>query len=51
MTSLQGTLALGLLGLLLIPTAAGAQIPDTFTNLRLLDPDIEKERLVGTRKN
>jgi len=51
MTSLQGQLAFGLLGLLLIPTAAGAQIPDTFTNLRLLDPDIEKERLVGTMKN
>lgn len=51
MTSLQGQLAFGLLGLLLIPAAAGAQIPDAFTNLQLLDPDIEKERLVGTMKN
>ena len=30
---------------------SSAQVPDEFTNLRLLDPDIEKERLVDTMRD
>ena len=30
---------------------AGAQIPDEFSNLQLLDPEIDKERLVGTMRD
>jgi tetratricopeptide (TPR) repeat protein len=36
--------------LLLVPVAATAQIPDEFTNLKLLDPDIEKPDLVATMR-
>ncbi len=32
-------------------TTVSAQIPDEFTNLQLLNPEIEKDRLVGTMKN
>ena len=34
-----------------IPAAAPAQIPDEFTNLELLDPEISKSDLIGTMRN
>lgn len=36
--------------LALLPGVAGAQIPDEFTNLKLLPKDISKEELVGTMR-
>lgn len=43
--------ALGILGAVVVGSAAVAQIPDQFTNLRLLDPDIDKKQLVGTMRD
>lgn len=40
-----------LLCLLSVTPVAFAQIPDTFTNLQLLDPDISRDQLVGTMRD
>ena len=49
------TSALIVLSILMVlvgfPSPASAQIPDKFTNLQLLNPETEKDRLVGTMKN
>ncbi len=37
--------------LLLLPITGEAQIPDEFTNLKLLDPEISKGQLVGTMRD
>lgn len=43
--------ALGLVLLSLAAAPAAAQIPDEFTNLKLLDEDIDKRRLVGIMRD
>lgn len=35
----------------LLSGVVAAQVPDTFTNLQLLDPDIEKQRIVGIMRD
>ena len=45
-------LAAGALALLWLPAAPGlAQVPDEFTNLKLLDKDIEKRQLIGIMRD
>lgn len=51
MPSSRLAIALTLLASLLLPLAAAAQIPDTFTNLELLPADIEKRQLVGIMRD
>lgn len=42
---------LALTAVLVVPTAATAQIPDTFTNLKVLPQDIERDELVGMMRD
>ncbi len=44
-------LGLSLFGVFSLAIAASAQIPDQFTNLKLLDPEISKAQLVGTMRD
>lgn len=55
MTSIrQAALLLALIGLVLVfmfTAPVGGQIPDEFHNLQLLDPEVEKNQLVGIMKD
>lgn len=51
MTVLTSAFALAILGTVVVGSAGIAQIPDSFTNLQLLDPDIDKNQLVATMRN
>ena len=52
-STLRGRQAALLLGFtaVLLASPLSAQIPDEFTNLKLLDPEIEKNQLVGTMRD